>query len=48
MGLLDLFKRKDKDRVPKEVEASEKTDSDANMVKEIREEILQKTAILPI
>ncbi|WP_294404097.1 YwqG family protein [uncultured Ruminococcus sp.] len=45
MGLLDLFKRKDKDRVPKEVEASEKTDSGANMVKEIREEILQKTAI---
>ena len=45
MGLLDIFKRKDKDRVPKEVEASEKTDSAANMVKEIREEILQKTAI---
>lgn len=45
MGLLDIFKRKDKDRVPKEVEASEKTDSAANMVKEIREEILKKTAI---
>ena len=45
MGLLDIFKRKDKDRVPEKVETCEKTDSGANMVKEIREEILKKTAI---
>ena len=43
MGLLDIFKRKDS--VPEEAETCEKTDSGANMVKEIREEILQKTAI---
>lgn len=43
MGLLDIFKRKDS--VPEKVETCEKTDSGANMVKEIREEILQKTAI---
>lgn len=43
MGLLDIFKQKD--NVPEKVETCEKTDSGANMVKEIREEILQKTAI---
>lgn len=43
MGLLDIFKQKDS--VPEKVETCEKTDSGANMVKEIREEILQKTAI---
>ena len=43
MGLLDIFKQKDS--VPEKVETCEKTDSSANMVKEIREEILQKTAI---
>ena len=43
MGLLDIFKRKT--GVPEKAETCEKTDSGANMVKEIREEILQKTAI---
>ena len=43
MGLLDIFKRRDS--VPEKVKTCEKTDSGANMVKEIREEILQKTAI---
>ncbi len=43
MGLLDLFKRKDS--VPEKVESCEKTDSAANAVKEIRDKILQKTAI---
>lgn len=43
MGLLDIFQQKDS--VPEKVETCEKTDSGANMVKEIREEILQKTAI---
>lgn len=43
MGLLDIFKRRDS--VPEKVETCEKTDSGANMVKEIREEILQKMAI---
>ena len=43
MGLLDIFKQKDS--VPEKATTCEKTDSGANMVKEIREEILQKTAI---
>ena len=43
MGLLDIFKQKNS--VPEKVKTCEKTDSGANMVKEIREEILQKTAI---
>lgn len=43
MGLLDIFKRRDS--VPEKATTCEKTDSGANMVKEIREEILQKTAI---
>ena len=43
MGLLDIFKRKDS--VPEKATTCEKTDSGANMVKEIREEILKKTAI---
>ncbi len=43
MGLLDIFKRKDS--VPEKATTCEKTDSGANLVKEIREEILQKTAI---
>lgn len=45
MGLLDIFKFKRKDSVPEKATTCEKTDSAANMVKEIREEILQKTAI---
>lgn len=43
MGLLDIFKRRDS--VPEKATTCEKTDSGANMVKEIREEILKKTAI---
>lgn len=43
MGLLDIFKQKDS--VPEKATTCEKTDSGANMVKEIREEILKKTAI---
>lgn len=43
MGLLDLFKRKES--VPEKVESCEKTDSAVNAVKEIRDKILQKTAI---
>ena len=38
MGLLDIFKRRDS--VPEKATTCEKTDSGANMVKEIREEIL--------
>lgn len=43
MGLLDIFKQKDS--VPEKATTCEKTDSGANMVKEICEEILKKTAI---
>lgn len=43
MGLLDIFKQKDS--VPEKATTCEKMDSGANMVKEIREEILKKTAI---
>lgn len=38
MGLLDIFKQKDS--VPEKATTCEKTDSGANLVKEIREEIL--------